>query len=154
LEASPSDDKQEEPAKTDKHIEYQQADVDVSEFRPATLRFLEALGLLLGSKSLPEALLVLKDPHSPLTDDSEAELVLSDILDKRNEHLIAQIEKALSTYDTIVVPWGAMHLPAIELQLQEWGFKETKRVRRKAVDFQKRLGASPASAGKIAQRDR
>ncbi|MES2570847.1 MAG: hypothetical protein V4710_12445, partial [Verrucomicrobiota bacterium] len=72
-------------------IEYLSGDVDVSVFQPATLRFLEALGMLLGSKSLREALLMLQDPDSPLTDDSEAELVFTDILDKRNEHLITEI---------------------------------------------------------------
>ncbi len=132
-------------------IEYLSGDVDVSVFQPATLRFLEALGMLLGSKSLREALLMLQDPDSPLTDDSEAELVFTDILDKRNEHLITEIDKALLNYNTIVVPWGAMHLPAIQTRLEEWGFKETQRFQRKAFSFRKRVALRPPARGEPAK---
>ncbi|MDB6170811.1 MAG: hypothetical protein JWL59_122 [Chthoniobacteraceae bacterium] len=126
-------------------IAYVAADVDVAVFSPVTLHFLEALGNLLGSKTLSEALVVIQTPDSPLTNDAEAELVFADILDKRNEHLITEIEKALPAYDTLVIPWGAMHLPVIQAKLEKWGFKETQRFQRKAFSFQKRsaAGSSP-----------
>ena len=34
------------------------------------------------------------------------------------------------------MPWGAAHLPAIQKQIEEWGFVETKRDRHMAVNCQ------------------
>jgi hypothetical protein len=60
---------------------------------------------------------------------------MKDILDHRNVHLIGAIEEALTSHDFVVVPWGAMHLPAIEKQLVDWGFVESHRSQRRALNF-------------------
>jgi hypothetical protein len=50
-----------------------------------------------------------------------------DILDRRNEHLFTEIESALDDYERVVVPWGALHLPAVERTVIDWGFEERSR---------------------------
>ena len=48
--------------------------------------------------------------------------VMADILDKRNAVVIDGMVRSLALYDTIVIPWGAMHMPAIEAAVLEEGF--------------------------------
>ena len=73
--------------------------------------------------------------------ESKAELqknsthVFDDIIDRRNDHLIREIEAVLKTHSTVVVPWGANHMPEIQKQIEKWGFVETKRTRHLVVPF-------------------
>ena len=61
--------------------------------------------------------------------------VMADILDKRNDAVIAGLVKTLKRYDTIVIPWGAMHMPAIEAAVLEQGFTPGKTQERLSLDF-------------------
>ncbi|MES2569204.1 MAG: hypothetical protein V4710_04015, partial [Verrucomicrobiota bacterium] len=70
---------------------------------------------------------------------------------KAQEDAGKEIDKALLNYNTIVVPWGAMHLPAIQTRLEEWGFKETQRFQRKAFSFRKRVALRPPARGEPAK---
>jgi uncharacterized protein YbaP (TraB family) len=51
----------------------------------------------------------------------------ADVVDRRNEHLVGEIERALGEYDRVVVPWGALHLPGVEQTVLSWGYAETSR---------------------------
>jgi hypothetical protein len=130
---------------TDNSVEYRRADVDVAEFQPSTLRYLEAVAGLFASENLMDALRKVQSPESPFHDQSVGAAAMKDILDHRNVHLIGEIEEALTTHDVVVVPWGAMHLPVIEKQLVDWGFVELRRSQRRALNFSWRLPASPSA---------
>jgi hypothetical protein len=47
---------------------------------------------------------------------------MDDILHKRNEVVIDALQRSLERYDTIIVPWGGMHMPAIEAAILKQGF--------------------------------
>lgn len=114
-------------------LEYQSGDIDISEFKPDTIRFIQTIGKLLQSSDLQETLRKYSQLHPELEQYSKG--VYADILNKRNEHLLGEIQKALSTHTTIVVPWGAAHMPGIQSEIEKWGFKETKRRKYQAVHF-------------------
>jgi hypothetical protein len=40
---------------------------------------------------------------------------------------VVEIERALSEYERVIVPWGALHLPSVERTVLSWGFTETSR---------------------------
>lgn len=111
------------------------ADVDIGEFRPETLTYLGEIGEVFQSSSLPIMLKRLFDPKSPLANQRFQKLAFEDILDKRNAHLMTQIEASFPAYDRVIVPWGALHLPEVGDWLKENGFEEKERVERVAVSF-------------------
>jgi hypothetical protein len=116
-------------------IEYRHADVDISTFQPLTIAFINIVGGVLENPTLENTLRVLSDPNSPLRQEGANEIVHKDILENRNAHLLAEIDNALRTHDTVVVPWGALHLPGIEAALEAQGFRETARIDRPIIHW-------------------
>ena len=112
------------------------ADIDLNRFEPKTIEFLNALGRsLFGDKPLAEGLV---DYNLWIEDNmSEEGLagVMFDILDKRNDAVIAGMVQTLKRYDTVIIPWGAMHMPAIEAAVLEQGFAPGKAQERLSLDF-------------------
>jgi uncharacterized protein YbaP (TraB family) len=53
------------------------------------------------------------------------EIGKSDILLKRNKVLIDQIVKTIDSNNTVIVPWGALHLTEISNFLSQNGYKQT-----------------------------
>lgn len=116
-------------------VEYRDADVDVSTFHPETIQFIQRLGALLANPTAASLALALCDPDSPLGKPAAQKTVLDDILSSRNRHLLSEIDAALLAHDTVVVPWGAMHLSWIEAELKMQGFHQTSSLDRPAIRF-------------------
>jgi hypothetical protein len=116
-------------------VKYRQADVDISTFAPLTLEFINAIGVILANPTAETISHTFRDPASPLQQPDADKIVMRDILEKRNEHLVSEIDRALQTSQTVVVPWGALHLPYIETALKEEGFREASRVERPIIRF-------------------
>ena len=112
------------------------ADIDLNRFEPKTIEFLNALGRsLFGDKPLAEGLVDYNLwIEENMTEEGIAG-VMVDILDKRNDAVIAGMVKTLKRYDTIIIPWGAMHMPAIEAAVLEQGFAPGKAQERLSLDF-------------------
>lgn len=112
------------------------ADIDLNRFEPKTIEFLNALGRsLFGDKPLAEGLV---DYNLWIEENMSEEglaRVMTDILDKRNDAVIAGMVQTLKRYDTIIIPWGAMHMPAIEAAVLEQGFAPGKAQERLSLDF-------------------
>ena len=112
------------------------ADVDLSAFEPRTVEFLNVLGrLLTGDGEFGEKF---ADYNSWVEKNMTPEVfdtIMVDIVEKRNHTLIGHLEQALPYYDTIVVPWGAMHMPAIEQALLGKGFMMVDERERLSLDF-------------------
>jgi hypothetical protein len=123
------------PAASRPQVEYRRADVDISIFQPLTLEFMNALGVILSDPTAATILRAMQGPDSPFQQPHADEIVMRDILTKRNEHLVSEIDRALETSQTVIVPWGALHLPSIEASLQERGFQETGRMDRPLIHF-------------------
>ena len=96
------------------------ADVDVDQFSPDTIGFLNLI-MLVHTKGLSPANLQKLLQYSPSTRVQDE--VINDILTKRNEHLAKEIQTYLSTSDNIMVPWGVAHMPGIAKAIQNDGFR-------------------------------
>ena len=104
----------------------QRADVDASEFSPGTVAMIRWAGEVWAAKDVASAAsVVLRGMREQGTEQRIA--FFTDILDRRNAHLVEELEHALVDYDRVIVPWGALHLPGIERTVLSWGFAETSR---------------------------
>jgi hypothetical protein len=102
------------------------ADVDASTFSPATIEMIRWAGQVWGARDVASALeLILHAARE--SDPEQGQAFFADVLDRRNEHLVGEIERALGEYERVVVPWGALHLPGIERTVLGWGYEETSR---------------------------
>lgn len=50
-------------------------------------------------------------------------------MNERNQHLLNQINEALLKKNTVVVPWGLMHLPEIENRIKNRGSARSEEIR-------------------------
>jgi hypothetical protein len=94
------------------------ADMDMSQFSPATLDLLKTAMLLHAKGVTPETLPILMKPTPPGLENQ----LMDDILTKRNHHLLGVIQERLPTAEILVVPWGAAHMPEIHREIQKLGF--------------------------------
>ncbi len=100
-----------------------QADTDLNRFNPQTVEFLNVIArTLLGDKPLAQGFAAYSDWVKVHGTPKMISGVMDDILYKRNAVVIDALYRSLDRYDTIVIPWGGMHMPAIESALLERGF--------------------------------
>jgi hypothetical protein len=98
----------------------ERADVDVKEFTPNTIGFLN-LVMRIHSQGLNAGTLMELMTLSP-PPGFEKEL-FDDLLHKRNRHLLNEMKARLPDTESIVVPWGAAHMPEIAKEIQKDGFQ-------------------------------
>ncbi|MBI1211230.1 MAG: hypothetical protein GC190_07195 [Alphaproteobacteria bacterium] len=98
------------------------ADADVSDFSPTTVRFLGMVGEVYSSHSVNELLSRLNAVGDAFS-EKDIENVFEDILYKRNKRVLAEFDKEIDEYDTIIIPWGAQHMPGLEAALLQRGFR-------------------------------
>jgi len=124
------------------------ADVDAAEFSLTTLRFVEQMAGVLDAEDLPAAL---RGFGSYLQSfDAEARLaVVHDVVGLRNAHVLGELDAALPEYRTVVIPWGALHMPGIQQALLERGFERVRAHRRLAVDYGTLLGGVWRGVGSL-----
>jgi hypothetical protein len=108
------------------------ADIDVAEFSPLTLELLRRIDRVFGAEDLRAEL---RDfaRFVRASDPELREAFQADVIERRNQHLLAELAEALEAYRRVVVPWGALHLPAVEEALLEMGFERAAERRRLAV---------------------
>jgi hypothetical protein len=95
------------------------ADVDMSEFSPATIEMLKNAMLIHSQGITPETLPLLTKP----TPKGLERQLLDDILTKRNRHVLRMIREHLPHSEEIIVPWGAAHMPGIAREIEKSGFR-------------------------------
>ena len=120
------------------------ADVDTEDFSPETIAFLRESSHLLTSPNFSTWLARARELGQRF-DAAASERVLYDILTRRNEHLVGELDAALADHDRIVVPWGALHLPEIERALFARGFELQAERRRPLVRYATLAGALAAA---------
>lgn len=135
LEASrPRGGKEQEPA------DILRADVDVSAFRPETLFFLDAMGKhLRESPSAMKGILTLNNWAEKNITPKMYQVIMDDILHRRNQVVLRHLDRALGSYDTVIIPWGALHMKEIEAEVLKRGFKLQEERRRNSIDFRRIL---------------
>jgi hypothetical protein len=116
------DEPDEEPSPTFLH-----ADVDVSSFAPETRAWLERIAQLYAADDFWQELRAL----GAWTSERAAEwpTVQRDIFARRNEHVLGRLDETLAHYRRVVVPWGALHQPALEQAVLERGFERAEETR-------------------------
>jgi len=119
------------------------ADVDVNRFDPRTIEFLNVLAsTLLRSEATGADLLSYNSWVGEHLTPEIMRILMRDILERRNEELVRVLRLTMDNYDTVVIPWGALHMPGIEAAVLDEGFLfETER-RRLSLDFSKLRYAS------------
>ena len=122
-------------------VDILRADVDVSSFRPETIQFLNSLGSQTRQKS--SLALVLDAWTEKSITPAVQKTIMDDILYKRNKELIGHLGKAVRKYDTVVIPWGALHMVEIEQEVLKQGFVFQKAQDRISVDFKRVLRGKP-----------
>ncbi len=101
------------------HAKIVMADVDVEQFRPTTIGFLNLVMLIHGTGlSVENVLRVLQFSPPPHFE----ERLFDDLLHKRNRHLLDELQVRLSQPAPIIVPWGVAHMPGIAAGIQASGF--------------------------------
>ena len=116
------------------------ADVDVSDFHPPTILLLDAIGKHLRESPSPvKGLLSLNAWAEKNITPEKYEVIMNDILHRRNREVISYLGKALERYDTVVIPWGALHMKEIEQEVLGRGFKLQEERERVSIDFRKML---------------
>ena len=120
------------------------ADVDVEQFAPATIDFLNRV-MLIYSKGLnaENVQTLMQNPPSP---DFQEQL-LEDLLRKRNRRLLDEIQSQLPQSEYIIVPWGAAHMPEIAREIQKSGFHLEETHEYTALRFRS-VGTKSKNAGK------
>jgi hypothetical protein len=106
----------------------QRADVDASAFSDDTVETIRWAGEIWSAPDVASALRAFVRGVQE-RDPAQTTAFFADVVERRNEHLVGEIERALHDYERIVVPWGALHLPGIERTVLSWGFTETSRER-------------------------
>lgn len=112
------------------------ADIDISDFNKETLHFLNTVGKHINeSTSLAATFIALnKWAEVELTPEMN-KIIMDDILHKRSQALIRHLDRALPSYETIVVPWGALHMAEIEESVLARGFLLKDKKYRVSIDF-------------------
>ena len=96
------------------------ADVDVDIFTPDTIKVLNLVTLIHSRDLSPGTIqqLVQISPTPHLQDE-----LFDDLLRKRNDHLLGEIQSHLLASENIMIPWGVAHMPGISKEIQKSGFK-------------------------------
>jgi hypothetical protein len=98
----------------------ERADVDVKEFTPNTIGFLNVVMRIHSNGLNAPALMELMTFSPPPGFEKE---LFDDLLRKRNRHLLDEMKKRFPETENVVVPWGAAHMPEIARELQKDGFR-------------------------------
>jgi len=119
------------------------ADVDISIFSKETLGLLNLIMLIHAKGMNPEALqqLTLYQPPPHFE-----EQLFGDLLGKRNEHLLGEIQSHLAQADNLMIPWGAAHMPGIARGILKDGFHLDQTQEYMVIHF-RGLGNSGKAAG-------
>ena len=65
----------------------------------------------------------------------DQEQIKNDIVVKRNKQLFSKIKEYKNKYDVVLVPWGALHIPGIQEDLQNIGYVESSHSQIKVMNW-------------------
>lgn len=127
------------------------ADVDVSDFSTNTIAILN-LVTLIHTRGLNAQTLMQLAQFNPPPDVEEA--LYNDLLLHRNDRLLREFRNQLPHTDTVVIPWGAAHMPGISRAIQQSGFRLAATCNLVSIRFGRLPGASDAQWVPVAESSR
>jgi hypothetical protein len=112
------------------------ADIDLQDFDEQTIAVLNALGkYILNSDSLVEGFRNFNRWAEANATKDTNRIVMHDLVEKRNRRVLSYLPKSLQKYDTVVIPWGALHMPGIEQAVLARNFTLQEQHERLSIDF-------------------
>jgi hypothetical protein len=108
------------------------ADVDVDQFTTSTLDLLNLI-ILIHAEGVNVGTIQRLTQYSTAPDFQER--LFDDLLRKRNQHLLEQIQSHLPETEHIIVPWGVAHMPGIAKEIQKAGFHLEETARYEVIRF-------------------
>jgi hypothetical protein len=96
------------------------ADVDIGEFSPATIDFMNLVMLSHSRGMTPEVIRTFSQYAPPPGFEQQ---LIEDLLGKRNRRLLDELHTRIDEAESIIVPWGAAHMPEIARGITESGFR-------------------------------
>ncbi len=123
---------------TDQKPDILRADVDMSDLRPQTITFLDAIGRHMRENgSVLRGFLALNTWAEKNITPEMYKIIMDDILHRRNMVVVGHLDKALPRYETVLIPWGALHMKEIETEILKRGFVKKEERERISIDFAK-----------------
>ncbi|RLB76768.1 MAG: hypothetical protein DRH06_05215, partial [Deltaproteobacteria bacterium] len=133
IEVADLDDKREENQEIPDIL---RADIDLQQFDLRTLEVLNAMAkYLLNGESLVSGYLAFNRWAEEHFSPDLNEIVMTDLITKRNRSVLGYLPKALNRYDTVIIPWGALHMQGIEKAVLEKGFQLEQSQTRQSINF-------------------
>ena len=120
-------------------VEMVMADVDVAEFTTNTIGFLNLMMLVHGKGWNAENVFKLVSFSPPPHFERE---LWDDLLHKRNDHVLKEIQDRLSDPQPIVIPWGVAHMPGIAEGILASGFRLAETREQQVISFRSRPASS------------
>ena len=112
------------------------ADIDLQQFDPRTIEVLNAIGSqLLGNSSLRDGYRNFSQWAEQHVTPELNKIVMDDLIEKRNRSLLSYLPKGLQHYRTLIIPWGALHMPGLEAAILQQGFEFQQSRQRLSIDF-------------------
>lgn len=112
------------------------ADIDLSEFNQRTIDILNALGkYLLNNDSILDGLRQFNQWSEANIKPEDNQIIMDDLVRKRNRTLLSYLPDALEKYDRVIIPWGAMHMPGLEIAVRNRGFSLQSQQQRLSINF-------------------
>lgn len=112
------------------------ADIDSKDLSKDAVEFIQSVGLIFKNNgSLISGLTDYLNWYKENMTPEQEEIILDEIINKRNSVLLHYLDEAIKHYDTIVIPWGAMHMPGLEQAVLKRNFTAGDRISRLAVGF-------------------
>lgn len=112
------------------------ADIDSRELSEDALTFIRHVGELLNdNQTFAEGFKTYTKWYSRNMTPEKEKAVMNEIVDGRNAVLLGHLDEALQHYDTIVIPWGALHMPGLEQAILKKGFTPGESTLRLAVEY-------------------
>lgn len=110
-----------EPSERRPQADLRHADVDMSEFHPDTITWLGWAGEVWNGEDTLGAIAQLYTRYNEEPD--RWAVFAQDVLERRNLHLLEELVEALTEYERVIVPWGALHLPFLQNEALKMGFE-------------------------------
>jgi hypothetical protein len=107
------------------------ADLDLQDFDPHTIAVLNAVGRYLRNGDSGEFNRWAEENFTPET----TRILLNDLVHKRNQAVLSYLPKGLQKYRTLLIPWGALHMPGLEAEVKQQGFTLQEIRERQSIDF-------------------
>jgi hypothetical protein len=107
--------------------------VDVSQFSPQTRLFLNAVARSIQRWFSDNPLTALTEGMSSPKPDPK--LLWQDLVELRNRRLLNCMQRVMQTYDNLLIPWGAAHMPGLEEAFFKWGATLTHRRRIRVLSW-------------------